>query len=95
MPRSKHNRKPPPKEAHRKVSRPIATVAYYGPPDQCATKAVVGLAPSEHNREPTALKKWFSQGKDVRNDPEIITEMTKFILEHNPEQVAIMDRIIG
>jgi hypothetical protein len=46
---------------------PVATVALYGPNDTRATKLAVGIVPAE-DAEATDLRRWFSEGADIRND---------------------------
>jgi hypothetical protein len=49
---------------------PIATVAFYGPDDQQATKVAAGILPAE-GAEAAHLQRWFSEQADVRSDPDI------------------------
>jgi len=72
---------------------PVATIAHYGPDDQHATKAAVGIVMIEGG-EAEVLKRWFSDG-DVRNDPVIAAEMVEFIQLHGARSVVIADRIMG
>ncbi len=83
------------KLARRKAGYPLATIAYYGPDDQFASKVVVGILMSENDREANALKKWFAEGLDVREDISIFTEMVAYLDANHVHRVAIMDRIIG
>ena len=46
---------------------PVATVAYYGPDDQRASKVAVGITNGE-GREVAELRRWFSETADVRFD---------------------------
>ena len=46
---------------------PVATVALYGPDDTTATKLTVGIVPAE-NADVTDLRRWFSEGSDIRNE---------------------------
>jgi len=61
---------------------PIATVALYGPDDRAATKLTVGIVPAEH-AEATDLRRWFSEGADVRNDAGVAEEVLAFIDGHS------------
>ena len=47
---------------------PVATVAYYGPDDQRASKVAVGITNGE-GQEVAELRRWFSETGDVRFDP--------------------------
>jgi hypothetical protein len=53
---------------------PLATVALYGPDDRTATKFAVGIVPAEH-ADATELRRWFSEGADIRNDADIAEEV--------------------
>jgi hypothetical protein len=71
---------------------PIATVAFYGPDDKCATKVAVGIAIDED--EPKKMERWFAEG-DVRKDPTINKHILEFIKSHAVRSVVMTDRIIG
>jgi len=73
---------------------PIATVAFYGPNLHQATKAAVGIVPSE-NAEVEELRAWLVDRSDIRSDPGIAREILEFIEEHQVRSVAITDGIIG
>jgi len=73
---------------------PVATIAFYGPTADLATKVVVALVRSEG--APTdPLERWFSQDMDVRTDPIVGEKVLAFLSEHNPKSIAIADRILG
>ena len=72
---------------------PIATIAYYGPDDQTATKVVVGIVNSRD--EVIGLSRWLARAQDVRIDGAINEEILTFIREHNAERVVMAGRIIG
>ena len=57
---------------------PIATVALYGPNDTRATKLTVGIVPAE-DADATDLRRWFSEGADIRNDAGVTEEVLAFI----------------
>ena len=73
---------------------PVATVALYGPDDTMATKLTVGIVPAE-NAEVTDLRRWFSEGSDIRNDVEVAEEVLAFIADTGAKSVVMTDRIIG
>lgn len=83
------------KRVRRKTGYPIGTIAYYGPDDTFASKAVAGILLSEKDKESVFVKKWFGTNTDVRFDLEIRTEMIDFLEQHNVHRVAMLDRIIG
>ena len=73
---------------------PIATVALYGPDDRAATKLTVGIVPAEH-AEATDLRRWFSEGADIRNDAGVAQEVLAFIEAAGARSIVMTDRIIG
>ncbi|MEA3377488.1 MAG: hypothetical protein U9R72_14970 [Chloroflexota bacterium] len=73
---------------------PIATVAYYGPDDQFASKVAVGIIPHEGG-DVAALERWYSEGVDVRYDPTINQEVVEFIDGHEVRSVFVTDGPIG
>ncbi|HEY3344623.1 MAG TPA: hypothetical protein VGJ97_06835 [Anaerolineaceae bacterium] len=83
------------KKAQRKTGYPAATIAYYGPDDQFASKVVVGIVRSEQDKEATEVKKWFDVQQDVRSDATILREMLQYIEESQVHRVAMAPRIIG
>ncbi len=72
---------------------PIATIAYYGPTDQFASKVAVSIV--DRNNKILAMKRLFSDDEDVRSDEAILQDIVKFIKEHGVYRVAMVDRIIG
>src|SRR5215472_6160567 len=57
---------------------PVATVALYGPDDTRATKLTVGIVPAE-DADVAGLRRWFSEGADIRNDAGVAEEVLAFI----------------
>ncbi len=57
---------------------PVATVAYYGPDDQRASKVAVGIIRGK-GQEAAELKRWSSADADVRFDTTINREVLEFI----------------
>jgi hypothetical protein len=55
---------------------PIATVALYDPDDTRATKLTVGIVPAE-NAEVADLRRWFSEGADIRNGAGVAEEVLR------------------
>ena len=83
------------KKARRKTGYPVGTIAFYGADDQFASKVVVGIMLSEKDSEVSFLEKWWGTSIDVRFDPEILQNITKFLEEHQVDRVVMLDRIIG
>ncbi|TSD89427.1 hypothetical protein FFK22_006715 [Mycobacterium sp. KBS0706] len=73
---------------------PIGTLAFYGPDDRRATKAVASVVPGPETGA-TELRRWFAEDGDVRADETIFAEIAAFLREHEVHSVAMVDRIIG
>ncbi len=72
---------------------PVATVAFYGPTDEKATKLVVSVL-MDDGADPEPMKKWYSES-DLRYTPEILQEVLEFIKGNEVKSVAMYDRIVG
>jgi hypothetical protein len=73
---------------------PVATVAFYGPDNQLASKVAVGIVPAE-GAQADPLRRWFATAGDARKDATIGEEILSFIREHGAKAVVVTDRIIG
>jgi hypothetical protein len=73
---------------------PAATIAFYGPNDQKASKVAVGIVTKE-DAEPDVLERWLAEDRDIRTDPVVAGEILAFIQRHEVKSVAMTDRIIG
>ena len=73
---------------------PVATIAFYGPTAELATKVVVGIFKEEHG-DADPLEKWFSQHSDIRADEDFGEELVAFIKSHGVKSVVVTDGIIG
>ena len=74
---------------------PAGTVALYGPTADLATKAAVGIIPSD-GAEPSVLKRWFSEGEtDIRHNAEIEREIVAFLVDHGARTVVMTGRVFG
>ena len=60
---------------------PLATVAFYGPNADFASKVAVGILTSD-NGKPEALERWFSTGVDIRLDRLIGEKVAAFVKAH-------------
>lgn len=83
------------RRAQRKTGYPLATLAYYGPDNTRASKAVVGIVVSERDTDVGLLQKWWSDISDVRTDPAIIEQILIFLDQQHVQRVVMVDRIIG
>jgi hypothetical protein len=95
-----HNSRPNPRywlerRAKRKTGYPLATLAYYGPDNTRASKAVVGIVPSAQAPDVAMLQKWWSDSTDIRTDSEILQQILTFLDQQQVQRVVMVDRIIG
>ncbi len=76
-----------------KVRYPLATIAFYGPNDQHASKVVAAVftGPDEHG----PLRRWTVEKGDIREDPTVTAEVTDFLKEQNVVESVISEGIIG
>jgi hypothetical protein len=72
---------------------PVATVAYYGPDSQSATKVAVGLI--EHEGAEPVMKKWFSPGVDARLNHSLTREIEKYLIAAGVVSVGALPKILG
>lgn len=73
---------------------PVATIAFYGPNDERASKAAVGIV-SQAGGDPDILERWFAEDGDVRTDPTVAQAILEFIRRYGAKSVVMADHIIG
>jgi hypothetical protein len=73
---------------------PVATIAFYGPTAERASKVAVGIVTRE-GAEVDILETWQSEERDLLSDDEIGLEISAFLREHQVMSVVMADRIIG
>ncbi len=75
---------------------PLASVIYYGPDSQRATKVVVGIFQGP-GQEALAMEKLFATNDkdDLRYLHEIDEKILAIIQQHNVQSVSLLDRIFG
>ena len=73
---------------------PVATVAFYGPTAETATKIAVGIF-KEENLEADPFERWFCQESDIRLDTVIGEQIAAFIKAQDVRSVVVTDGIIG
>ena len=73
---------------------PAATIAFYGPTAELATKVVVGIFKKEHG-DANLLQKWFSESSDIRSNDGIGEQLVALIKSHGVKSVIVTDGIIG
>lgn len=72
---------------------PMATIAFYGPTNQIATKVVVSIV-AYKEADPDPIQKWFSES-DIRKDKDIMEQIHDMIMNHRVLSVAMLNKIIG
>ena len=82
------------KSRHGFAGYPIATLAFYGPTDSVASKLAVGILLVE-GEPPAEMRKWFSEGHDIRKDHGVFEEVLEFIRGHAVRSVAMTERVLG
>jgi hypothetical protein len=94
--RFKHRSRSPLKKKTRRGFQgfPLATIAWYGPDDQRASKVAVSII-LEEDSDPHALERWFSNDGDIRQDRVVGAEIQQFIKSHGAKSVAVTETIIG
>lgn len=73
---------------------PIATIAFYGPTAETASKAVVGIFRKEDG-DADPLERWFCEESDIRVDTNVGEEIVTFIKAQKVRSVVVTDGIIG
>ena len=73
---------------------PVATIAFYGPDDQRASKVAVGIV-NGRAREPDEMERWYLEDGDARNDLAIEAQIVSYIRGHAAKSVVMTDQIIG
>jgi hypothetical protein len=73
---------------------PIATVTFYGPNNQLASKVSVGII-QEEGGEVVALERWLDENGDIRKNGAVIAEVLAFIASYDAFSVISPERILG
>ena len=73
---------------------PLATVAFYGPTADLATKIAVAVIPDEGSH-PDLLERWFSEGTDIRHDSFVGERVSEFLRRNQVRSVVVADGILG
>lgn len=67
---------------------PLGIIAFYGPTDKIATKAVIGIV-KEAGSSPEHIKKWIYEDGDLRKDVPAIKELFRYIEAYDVQSVAL------
>jgi hypothetical protein len=73
---------------------PVATIAFYGPTADRATKIAI-FRVAEKASEPELLDRWMVEEGDVRRDPVSEEKALALLRDHQIRSVVMPDRIIG
>jgi hypothetical protein len=73
---------------------PAATIAFYGPNTDFASKVVVGIFLRD-GTDADILERWFSEDLDVRANPAIGDQVLKLLRSNGVQSVVATDGIIG
>jgi hypothetical protein len=73
---------------------PLATIAFYGPDRETATKVAVAVF-TRDDTEPDQLKRWYSHQGDLREDQAIGQEVVDFLETVGVRSVVLSDGVIG
>jgi len=84
---------------HKKAKRgfrgyPVATIAFYGPDGDHASKVAVGVVEAE-GEEPSHLERWFTEDADARKDPRTMEEVLTFLQAQGVRSVVMTDGLLG
>lgn len=72
----------------------FASIAYYGPSPDTATKLVAAVFHSKV-KDPLDMRTWTSETTDVRRDSVIAAELVEFLAGHGVVETVTSDRIMG
>jgi hypothetical protein len=73
---------------------PVGTIAFYGPDAQLASKVAVAVIVAP-DTEPVALRRWFAESGDVRNDAATFEQIALFLRDHEVRTVAMTKGMMG
>ena len=73
---------------------PVASVAFYGPTEQLASKVVVGIAEFEGGDVAT-LERWYSPDQDARKNPQLLKTVLEFLEANGVKSVVMPDMLLG
>jgi len=72
---------------------PVATIAFYGPNNNLATKVVCAIIVDD-GAEAEPMKKWFSSS-DLRKSESVLREILAFIDLNGAKSVSMIEEVIG
>jgi tetratricopeptide (TPR) repeat protein len=72
---------------------PLASIIFYGPDDQRATKVAVGIKAGEFS-DPE-MTRWNSPNIDIRRNAAVMEEVVKLVRRRQVKSVAMTEQILG
>ena len=72
---------------------PIATIAYYGPDLDLATKVTLGIV--QKDQQVSDMRRWVSDLSDIRLDHATNRAIMKFLEQHHAKSVVVSEGILG
>jgi len=72
---------------------PRATLAFYGPDDKTATKAVLGIF--LHDGDEGTIHRYFSEDKDVRFKIDVQEDVLARLREHQVRTLVMREKLLG
>lgn len=73
---------------------PVEMIAFYGPDNRRASKLAAAVIMGD-GEEPAGLRRWTSEGCDLRRDSQVLEEVSYFFKAHGVRSVGMIDGIIG
>jgi hypothetical protein len=73
---------------------PLATIAYYGPDAERASKIVLGIF-AHDGADANPLQRWHRDDGDIREDRAIGAEVVALIEQHGAKTIITSDGVIG
>ena len=70
------------------------TIAYYSPDDKTVTKIIVGITVGA-GKNLIDTKKWSSESKDIKNDSQILGEISAYLNLSKADSDARIERVLG
>jgi len=72
---------------------PVATIVFYGPDDQHATKVAVGIKAGDDND--AEMTRWHSPNLDIRRNAVVMEEIVKLVRRRQVRSIGMTEQILG
>jgi hypothetical protein len=76
------------------IRYPFATIAFFGPTDQIATKATVTVL-RKAGGKPHAVQHWHSGAQDAREDASLTSQIISFLQQHQVKHTLHSEDVVG